>query len=224
MVLHVVAVIGRALIRPDSGPLLEVLALLNAGQERSLAAWWTAALLIGAALAAAVVAKLSTQTQTSGRSREALSWTVLTVVFAMLSLDEVVSLHERGASWTAAAIDAGSPLALLGWIIPATAVLVLSLVVLVPVFRALPRRPRTYIIAGLGTSITAALGLEFVNVLLVNAGTELRWRHIVMAAEEAIEMLGVLIILAGTSMALRITYVDGTLTLKYLGREAGGES
>lgn len=107
MILHVTAVVGRAIIRPDSGPLVDVFALLDAGRERSLAAWWTAALLVAASVAAAMVAQLAERG--SGRSREIMAWRILAVAFALLSFDEIASLHERGARWTAAAFDADSP-------------------------------------------------------------------------------------------------------------------
>ncbi|MGH8825753.1 MAG: hypothetical protein ACRDVN_14955 [Jiangellaceae bacterium] len=214
MILHVAAVVGRTIIRPDSGPLVDVFALLDAGQERTLAAWWTAALLVAASCAAAMVGQLAVTG--SARSREIVAWRVLAVIFALLSLDEVVSLHERGARWTAAAIDADSALIQLGWLLPASAILVLSLAVLVPTFRALPRRPRTFVFAGLAVSIGGAMGLEFLDVALINAGAELRWRYIAMALEEAAEMAGILIVLAGISMAVRMAPADGNLMFSYL--------
>jgi heme/copper-type cytochrome/quinol oxidase subunit 3 len=213
MILHVTAVVGRAIIRPDSGPLVDVFALLDAGRERSLAAWWTAALLVAASVAAAMVAQLAERG--SGRSREIMAWRILAVAFALLSFDEIASLHERGARWTAAAFDADSPLIRLGWLLPATAILVLSLAVLVPTFRALPRRPRTFVVAGLAMSIGGAMGLEFVGVALMTSGAELWWRYIVMALEEAAEMAGILIILLGISIAVRIERADGKVTISF---------
>ncbi|TDC46745.1 hypothetical protein E1212_26205 [Jiangella ureilytica] len=206
--LHLAAVAVRSLARPDGAP-ADVLALLNGGHERSLASWWTSALLIACALTAVVAGRLA-ETRKAGRA-----WVVLAAVFALLSLDEIVSLHERGAEWAAAVFESGSLLARLGWTIPAAAVLVLSLVVLVPAFRVIPARPRTVILAGLATSIAGALGMEVLNVLLADAGARYLWRHLVMTLEEAAEMVGVVIVLLGVLTALRVRWADGRLTLTY---------
>ena len=214
MILHVAAVVGRTVIRPESGPLVDIFALLDAGQERTLAAWWTAALLVAASIAAAMVGQLAVRA--SRRNREIVAWRILAVIFALLSLDEIVALHERGARWTAAAVDADSALIQLGWLLPASAILVLSLAVLIPTFRALPRRPRTFVVAGLAASIGGAMGMEFVDVALINAGAELRWRYIAMALEETAEMAGTLIVLAGISTAVQFAQADGNLTVSFL--------
>lgn len=213
MLLHVMAVTARTIIRPESGALVDVFALLDAGQERTLAAWWTGALLVTASLAAAVAASVAAKASAS--TRDPFAWWVLAAIFALLSFDEIVSLHERGARWTGAVFDDSSPLRRFGWLIPGLAVVLLSLFVLIPAFRAIPRRSRNVVILGLGISIAGAMGLEVVGVLLDNAGAPLRWHYIVGALEEATEMAGVLVVLAGVSMAVRITRADGALTLQY---------
>jgi FkbM family methyltransferase len=218
MVLYVAAVVARTIVRPESGPLVDILALLDAGQERTLASWWTGALLLTASAAAALVGHLTATA--SGRSREVVAWRVLAVLLALLSLDEIVALHERGNRWTAAAIDADSVLTRLGWLLPASVVLVVSMGVLIPMFLALPRRPRNVVAAGLATSVGGAMGLEFVDVVLINAEAELRWRYLAMALEEAAEMAGILIMLLGISMAVRIVRTGGKLTISTLHAEA----
>jgi hypothetical protein len=151
-----------------------------------------------------------------GTGRAVRAWLVLAVIFALLSLDEVVSLHERGAEWTAAVFETGSLLGRLGWTIPAAAVLLLSLLVLVPAFRALPQRPRVIVLAGLATSIAGALGMEVVNVLLTEAGARYLWRHLAMTVEEAVEMVGVVIVLLGVLTAVRVRWVERQLTVSYV--------
>jgi hypothetical protein len=217
MVLHVAAVVARTIVRPDSGPLVDVFALLDAGQERTLASWWTGALLLGASAAAAMVGHL--RATVSGRSRKVVAWRVLAVLFALLSLDEIVSLHERGSRWTAAVVEPDSALTQLGWLLPAAVVLVLSMGVLIPTFLALPRRPGNVVAAGLATSVGGAMGLELVDVVLIDAEAELRWRYMAMALEEAAEMAGILIMLLGISMAVRIVRTDGRVTISSLHAE-----
>lgn len=212
MVLHLVSVVVRMRTRPEGGVLADVLALLNGGHERSLASWWTSALLVTCCVAALVAARLA---RAADARRAARAWVVLAVILGLLSLDEIVSLHERGAEWAAAVFETGSLPARLGWTIPAAAVLVVSLFVLVPAFRAIPPRARLVVVAGLATSIAGALGMEVVNVLLVDAGARYLWRHLVMAVEEAAEMAGVVIVLLGVLTAVRVSWSDQRMTLAY---------
>jgi hypothetical protein len=106
-------------------------------------------------------------------------------------------------------------LARLGWTLPAAAIIVVSLAVLVPAFRAIPSRSRSIIVAGLAMSIAGALGMEVVNVLLVDAGARYLWRHLVMAIEEAAEMAGVVIALLGVLTAVRVSPADRGVALAY---------
>lgn len=213
MALHVGSVAVRSLVRPGNGAVADVLALLNAAQERSLASWWTSALLVACCLVAFAAARLAGGSSVTGRAARA--WLVLAVVFALLSFDEVVSLHERGAEWTSAVFKSGSLLARLGWTIPAAVALLLSLLALVPAFRTIPARPRVVILAGLATSVAGALGMEVVNVLLTEAGARYLWRHLAMAVEETAEMVGVVIVLLGVLTAVRVRWAERQLTVTY---------
>jgi hypothetical protein len=212
MALHIVSVVMNGVVDPKAGAFNDVLALLNAAQERSLAGWWTSALLMTCCLAALGASRLA-GAFTSRRA--AWPWLVLAMVFALLSLDEVVSLHERGAKWTAAVLDSDSPLARLGWTIPATAILLASLAVLIPAMRAIPVRARALVLIGLGTSIAGALGMEVVNVVLTQAGARYLWRLIAMAIEETAEMVGVVVVLLGVLTAVRIRWAGRQLTVAY---------
>lgn len=222
MLAHSVPVLGRSVVPAENTAVRDVLALFDVGQERALAAWWTAALLVAACAGALLVAGLAERA--GAAKREARSWRVVAVVFALLSFDEIASVHERGAAWTKAVVDADSSLVRLGWMIPASVVLVLSLVVLAPAFRALPRRPRTIIVTGLGISIAGALGLELVNVLLADAGAAPRLRSLVLAAEEAAEMGGIVVVLAGISAAVALASGGGFVTARYLRTDDPGDA
>ena len=65
------------------------------------------------------------------------------------------------------------------------------------------------------TSIVGAAGMEATYVVLLDAGAALRWQYLVMVIEEAAEMAGVLLILAGISMALQVDRVTRGVTLRY---------
>jgi hypothetical protein len=220
VVLYAVAILGRKIIRPEEGLLPEVFALLDAGDERTLAAaWWIGGLLFAAALAAAFVARLAAGP--AQRRREAIAWWVVACLFALLSV-EIVSLHERGARLTGAIIAADSPLRKFGWLPPATVLMVLLGVVLIPAFRALPSQPRAVLIAGLATSIVGAAGMEAAYVVLLDAGAALRWQYPVMVIEEAAEIAGVLLILAGIFMAVQVERASGGVTLRVPVRGSAG--
>jgi hypothetical protein len=213
VVLHAVAILGRKIIRPEDGVLPEVFALLDAGDERTLAAWWTGGLLFAAAFAAAFVAWLAAGQGV--RRSETIAWWVMACLFALLSLDEIVSLHERGARLTGAIMAADSPLRKFGWLLPAAVLMVLLAVVLIPAFRALPSRPRAMLIAGFATSIVGAAGMEAAYVVLLDAGAALRWQYLVMVIEEAAEMAGVVLILAGILMAVQVIRTSGGVSVRY---------
>ncbi|WP_026877620.1 hypothetical protein [Jiangella gansuensis] len=213
MTLHLASVTVQTQLRPDNRAVTDVLSLVNAGTERSLASWWTAALLALSGVAATTASWLARRL--AGRNREARAWLLLAAVFALLSLDEAVSLHERGARWSVAVFDTDSLLARLGWTIPAAAALAASLLVLVPAFRAVPARPRRLIVAGLATAIAGALGMEVVHVLLTESGAGYLWRHLAMVTEEAAELAGVGIVLLGVLTAVRVGTAGSRLTLAY---------
>lgn len=213
LVLHTATVVARAAIRPESGPLVDVFALLDAGQERGLAAWWTAAMLATGALCAGGVAHLA---RDAGRTRgQVRAWWVVAVLFAALSFDEITSVHERGARWTAAVVDSESSLVRYGWLVPAAIALVAGVCLLVPAYRALPARPRRLILSGLALAVAGAMGMELAVVELREAGASSLLQHAAMAVEEAAEMAGVLIMLIGVASAVWVSRDGGRTTMSY---------
>jgi hypothetical protein len=64
------------------------------GSENVLAAWWTAALLMGVA-AAAVLCWASCRKRTGGRRMVTLGWLGVAAACVLLSLDELGAVHER---------------------------------------------------------------------------------------------------------------------------------
>lgn len=214
MALHVVSLGMRLALQPEDDLVSEVLGFFDAGTERALVAWWTGALLVVASAGAAVVGQVAAADRMPGR--EVLSWRVLAVLFALLSLDEIASLHERGARLTAALLDAESPWRRFGWLLPAAVVLIISIPLLVVTFRSLPARPRKWVVVGLVVSIAGALGMELVNVILTGAMPGSPWRHVVHTIEEMAEIAGILIVLSGVSLAIQVGDGNG-LSVGYNG-------
>lgn len=207
MALHIVSLVARLILQPGDGLVSDVLSFFDAGTERALVAWWTGALLVVASAGAALVGQSAAADRMPGR--EVLSWRVLAVLFALLSLDEIASLHERGAELTAALLDGDSSWRRMGWLLPAALVLIISIPLLVITFRSLPVRPRRWVVIGLLVSIAGAFGMELVNVVLIGAMPGTQWRHVVNTIEEMAEIAGILIVLSGVSLAVHVGEGDG---------------
>lgn len=207
MAFHVVSIVTRLILQPEDDLVSEVLGFFDAGTERALVARWTGALLVVASAGAALVGQSAAADRRP--AREVLSWRVLAVLFALLSLDEIASLHERGAMLTAALLDGESSWSRFGWLLPAAVLIAVSIPLLVIAFRSLPTRPRKWIVGGLVVSIAGAFGMELINVILVGARPGTQWRHVVNTVEEAAEIAGILIVLSGVALAVRIGGEDG---------------
>jgi hypothetical protein len=78
----------------ESGIAATLLQHTDLGSENVLAAWWTAALLMGVA-AASVLCWARCRTRADGRRMVALAWLGVAAACVLLSLDELGAVHER---------------------------------------------------------------------------------------------------------------------------------
>ena len=214
LLVHVGAVGARLVWQPEPGPVRDLLVSLDAGNERSLAAWWTSLVLALGAAGSLGAAALCTGRADLPRGTTT-AWRLLAALLALLSLDETISLHERGADLTAAAFATGSPWRVLGWTLPGLVVLLVSLPVLVRLLRLLPPVSRRLVAAGLATSVVAAVGLELVATWLLERGAELRWVYVAVTVEEALELAGVTAVLLGVLVAATVECVGDGVVVRY---------
>lgn len=184
---------------------------LDVGRESNAPTWWSASLLVVAAMhyvLAALVAGL--------KSRAALPWLAVAVLLVAFSADEATLIHDRARHLTDllapgntlhhAWLGVGIPLALL------------VLVVAVLVARSLPATARRLLLVGLGVFFTGAVGMELVHSLL---GPRMELGVVWVAIyhlEELLEMWGVSLVLVAPLAVLRWSRVDGGLDLRLADR------
>jgi hypothetical protein len=127
-------------------------------REANVPSWFSSALLLSAAALLALVAVNAV----ARRERWARHWAGLSVVFAVLSLDETAEIHERIGSWLRAHLNLHGPLHYAG-IIPALALAAFVGIAYYRFFWALPRVTRAGILLAAGIYIFGAAGVEAIS-------------------------------------------------------------
>ncbi len=164
----------------------EPIHFFNLDREQNFAAVYSTTLLWLCALLTGFIAKAEPD---RARGRK---WMGMAVVFALLGLDELVSLHER-LSWTIHRACEGFNLHGFAWILPYALVLVVLLFVYAKFWWTLPGSTRLSLAIGGALFVGGGLGCELIAwmVTRMEAGA-IAW-HIEILAEEVLEMAGVIV-------------------------------
>jgi hypothetical protein len=173
---------------------------LDVDGEGNLPSWYSVVLM---ALAAVVVALVAAQRRRA-EAHDVHAWHLLAAVVALMSLDEMVSLHEA----TGKLLDDRVDLPVLGkyaWVVPGAAATVVAARVLVRAVRGLPALTRRRLVASASVFIGGALGVEVLEALLLNDGRNYLGdgMHVLTGAQELLEMLGVILFLYALLAELR---------------------
>ncbi len=169
--------------------------LFYVGSDLSVPAWYSALVL---ALASILLFTVAFMVRSSESPRYARRWVVLGVIFAYLSCDEMLRLHERIASTLLVPALEGLGFVPGGilyypWVIIYIPLVIIFILAYFGFWRELPARIRTLFLAAGAIFVSGALGVELFNAYhdgvggreaLVIAGTHL---------EEFMEMAGVVI-------------------------------
>lgn len=154
-----------ALVARHAFGITEVGAVLGLRNEQSLGTWVNTLLLAvagaAAALNGAVAARLGGQW--------VRNWWLLGGVLALLSIDEVVGVHDRAMLPLREALTASGVL-YYAWIVPAMAVTLVFLLLQVRFLRALGRPTGLGLFLAGAVFVGGAVGLEMVEGLLAEAG------------------------------------------------------
>lgn len=163
-----------------------LVALVDVDQEGNLPAWFSASLLLIAAL---LLWDAGARSALAGDGY-AHHWKLLAVVFLFLSFDETAQIHET-ANALRGTLDAGGLLFLPWVLVAAPLVLLLGLGYLRFVLR-LPARTRMLVAAAGALYVGGALGVELIGGYVWDHGAGYRSAHYIYAAaaEELLEMLG----------------------------------
>lgn len=167
--------------------------------ERNPSTWFAAALLASAAAMAWVV----------GRSGQALEWNLVAAVFALMSLDEVATFHEKLGGLPGLPAVGNR-----GWV--AGGLLLAAVVAwrLLPWVLTLPPSLRTAIIGGATVFLVGAVGGEELAARWAFDHGEDRTFFLISSIEENLEMLGVLWVL--TRLLDHARDIGATLRLRFV--------
>jgi len=150
--------VGQALLRVDAldrRPYRGALYLFYVDGEMRLPAFYSTAILVLCAAGLAMAAR-----REDGSSGSRAPWAWLSLVFAVLAIDELLAFHERSIHPLRDALGIEGGLLFYAWIIPGFAVVALVGLSFVPFLRRLPPRTRRGMIISGALFLSGALGVE----------------------------------------------------------------
>ncbi len=178
--------------------------------EDNLPTWWSAALLITAALTHGLVGVAGRLARAPGAS----CWFVSAVVLTVLALDDHTQLHERSERIGRQLVTYETSFPFY-WLIPGAVAGLAVAGALVWLAARTRGRTRWLLVAGVTVLLSCALGLEAVQGFFMadqNQGTGFVLTYHV---EELGENVAALLLLAAALSAVSITREDGGLTVAY---------
>lgn len=175
----------------------EVLRIFSIGAESGLTTWVTIIMMLSIVLVSVLIGLAERAAQPRGWRQ----WIAVAAVFGFASLDEQIQLHEMWVEPFREIFRITTGPFILAWVIPAIALSSVLAVVFLPFVVRLPTRTRVWVIAAVALWLAGAIGMEMVD----SATFELRqamepvvahWvSAILYTTEEAMEMLGVAVLL-----------------------------
>jgi hypothetical protein len=177
---------------PGSAP-IAALRWFDVNSERNVPTAWSACLLLGSSVLAAVVALRSPDSVDR-------AWLLVAAVTAFLALDESLELHERLGA--AGAAVSGNALHF-AWVVPGALLATAVGAVLLGGLRRQPWQVRRRLVVAGAVYLTGALVLETVSGLVLRSRLPAEAYVVVTAAEELLEMTGACLLLATLVVAWR---------------------
>ena len=130
-----------------------------------------------------------------GKNRSGLAWFLLSVIFLVLSLDEVAMLHEWLSAYLSARMD-NSGVFYFAWTLPALVVCVAGLICFVPFILSFKGLDRVVLIASAVVFLSGAIGMEMLGGAEAQAaGIDTLHYRLFVTVEEGLEYAGVLLFL-----------------------------
>jgi hypothetical protein len=159
--------------------------------EHNIPSWFaSAALLVTAGLLAVVAAA-------AWRSRDRFRghWSILSLLFVGLSIDEATSLHEMAMAFLHSRFDLGG-IFFFAWVIPGAGLVGVLGIMYAGFLAHLTPRTRHLFVGAAVIYVGAALGLEAVGGMVVEVhGFESLRYSVLMLLEEILELLGIALFL-----------------------------
>ncbi|WP_412026428.1 hypothetical protein [Deinococcus yunweiensis] len=213
--LLVCSVAGQLLERahPESGVYASVMRATNAGLEGNLPSLYSAALLLASALLVGLLAR----TATPRMGIQARGWRMLTWVFAYLTADEYLHLHELLTAPMRQLLRVDGVLHY-AWVVPYAALGVVLLAVLAPFLRSLPPRVLGRMLGAAAAYVLGAVGLELLGGLLDSRLGEAAPALLAASTlEEGLEMTGAILFIGVLLDCLGAARPGTTFTLAFSG-------
>lgn len=190
--LAVASYMGQILTRhTDSDFIGNVAEWIDVDSETNLPTWYSTLLMAMAALFCYLVARCGR----SAGSTNSRQWYALSVVMLFLSVDEAAQVHEKSTvvlqRFDLSGLSAAFTFA---WVIPWTVLVILIGAYFYRFLTQLPRRDRWDIVLAGGVFVGGALGLEFVEGMVLTArGEEDLTYELVATTQELLEMVGIVL-------------------------------
>jgi hypothetical protein len=180
--------VAFAQVHVDQQSLIKIVDKFNLDRENNLPTYFSGLILLFAGLLLAVIA----QNAKRRGQRFVRHWQGLAIVFVLLSVDEMTSLHEMIGGPAARVAGVTGVVRPYFWMAPAM-LLVLALVLsCVSFLRHLASRDRQLFVLAGATYVGGAVGFEIVSAWYQIQGGERDFLHaMIFTVEEALEMCGV---------------------------------
>lgn len=160
-----------------------VMKLFDVNSESNLPTWYSASLLLAAAVGTGLVAVLVAR----AGGRDAGRWWLLAGILALLSLDEASALHER-LGGPAEDLLGSTGVGPFVWVLPAGVLALVAGLSFLGFLGRLPAPVRRHLLGAGALFLTGAVLLEAVSGLVLEAAGDRAAYLLVTAAEEGTEM------------------------------------
>jgi hypothetical protein len=149
---------------------LEALRIFDVGEERSIPTWFESIQFLLCSILLAVVAVAKKQRN----DRYTLHWSFLSIIFLLLSLDEVASIHEAIGQQSERLLHSATGFTPGGaikffWVVPGTIFVIIVLLAYLRFLANLPRTSRRMFLFAGALFVLGALGIEMLTAQVVSS-------------------------------------------------------
>jgi hypothetical protein len=177
-----------------------VVGIVNVDYEQNIPTWFSASVLL---LNAVLLAAISSTKRALG-DKYVAHWWGLSVIFLILSLDEIVGIHDKVSILLSPMLGTSGVFTYF-WVIPWSVFVLLVLLAYVRFFFALSTRVKWLFLAAGGLYVGGALGGEMVlgHMVSMEDDVDERWWRLEAMAEEFLEMTGAIVFFYALTEILR---------------------
>ncbi len=198
-------------------PASPVVGFIDVRAEANLHTWFNVAVLVVGSLIHACTGVLARRSGSPW-----WPWAVISALLAVLSLDDLASLHEQLEPVGRALGGAGA--FHFAWLVPGLVLAAGFLAAAITAVRRLPRPAHLWVIGGVATLLTAAVGFEALGGLVLSSIGDGPEYILLSHLEEFAETCAAAMLLAAAVSALTVRAgVRGAVEVAYVGVPAKGE-